>query len=209
MLVAQVCNSAANHLPTLFLGSVFTAALTGAYTLGNRAMTMVDLLATAVGQAFYPKAAKIRSEGGDNKQLLKITFRRLLFFALFFFPLAYLVAPAFFAFVFGPEWRLSGELIRLVLPLFFTRFIFVPAGMIPMILERQNWYLYRQTALFVLVLSSLWAGYYTGSYRLTLVLYSLAYSVCYLADGVVALMLMNNREPKFLRAAVATPMEGV
>lgn len=195
MLVAQVCNSASNHIATVFLGTHFGTSITGSYTLGNRAMTMIDLLASAVGQAFYPQIAKSYALGQECYSLLKETVAKLFFFAAVVFPIIFVVAPAAFALVFGAEWRTAGEMVRWVMPMFFTRFVLYPATLMPMITGKQNVYLYRQVGLFLLVASSLGIGWVTNSYRVTLILYSIVYSLCYVFDGYLAVRLVRRTSP--------------
>jgi O-antigen/teichoic acid export membrane protein len=157
LLVAQACNSASNHAPTLMLGAAFGAVLTGSYTLASRAMTMVDLVASAVGQAFYPQAARQLAAGVGCGPLLRATMGRLLLLAVVVFPVAGLLAPGLFAVLFGERWRGAGEILRLLLPVYFTRFVFYPAGLLPLLAGREHWYLFRQSVLFALVAAGLGA----------------------------------------------------
>jgi O-antigen/teichoic acid export membrane protein len=193
LLAAQACNSASNHAPTLVLGTAFGAALTGSYTLASRAMTMVDLVASAVGQAFYPQAARQLAAGEACGPLLRATMGRLLLIAAVVFPIVGLLAPTLFAIAFGERWREAGEILRLLLPVYVTRFVFYPAGLVPLLAGREDWYLLRQVGLCALVAASLAIGGWTGSFRVTLVLYSLAYTLLYLVDGLLAMRLVRAR----------------
>lgn len=196
LLVAQVFNSASGHLPTVFLGGVFGPGVAGLYTVANRALTVVDLLATAVGQAFYPVAAQQRAHGEDCRPLYNEVTLKLVKMAVVIFPLLFVFSPLGFKLVFGAQWEESGYLARWILPLFFARFIFVPASLTLLFSERQDLCLMRQGVLFVLVAASLGVGYWTQSYSVTLVAYALAYSTCYVLDWFLADRIMGSPAEK-------------
>lgn len=196
MLLAQVCNSASNHFPVIAFGTYFGVSSAGTYTMANRTMTMVDLLASAVGQAFYPELAKKFAAAEDCYILLKKTLQKLAWLALAFFPLLFAIGPTLFAWCFGENWRQSGEIVRWILPMFVMRFVSYPATLVPMIAGRQDLYLLRQIFLFIFVVASLIAGWQSGSFKMTLFLYSAVYSFFYFLDMYIGIKIL--REGKFL-----------
>ncbi|OPY63602.1 MAG: colanic acid exporter [Pelotomaculum sp. PtaU1.Bin065] len=194
LLAAQVFNSGANHLPTLALGAYFGTAAAGLYAMGNRALAVLDMISTAAGQVFYPRAARQYNDAGECRDLYGKTARGLGVAALAVFPLTCLALPDVFGFVLGREWRGAGELARWLCPMFFMRFIVSPVSALFYIAGRQHLYLYRQVLLFALVLAGLYAGVRCQSVFVAVGLYSLSYVVSYLIDGIVSFNLAGGNK---------------
>lgn len=191
LLIAQVFTSAASHVPTVFFGASFGAAMAGRYTLASRALTMLDLLGTAVGQVFYVSAAGEHAAGNNLHALLKRTVIGLLIIAVPVFGLVFLVSPWAFGFIFGADWREAGEYVRYLMPLYFFRFIAVPANAFFNIGDKQNWYLYRQILQFTLIAGALAIGHSLQSVECALLLYASVMSLFYALDLVFAFRMVR------------------
>lgn len=194
LLAAQAFNSGANHLPTLAVGTYFGTAAAGLYTMGSRAMAVLDMISTAVGQVFYPQAARQYSAAGECRELYVKTVRGLFLAALPVFPATFLILPDVFGFVLGREWYEAGELARWLCPMFFMRFIVSPVSILFYIAGRQHLYLYRQVLLLTLVLAGLYTGVRCQSVYITVGLYSLSYVISYFIDGIVSFNLAKGNK---------------
>lgn len=194
LLAAQVFNTGANHLPALIIGNYLGTAAAGLYTVGYRAMGVLDLVATAVSQIFYPRAARQYNSTGECKDLYRKTVSALSITAMILFPVSFWVLPDLFAFVLGKEWYQAGELARWLFPMFFMRFVISPVSALFYIASRQHLYMYRQVLLFALVLVSLYTGVGHQSVFIAVGLYSLSYVLSYLIDGIVSFNLAKGNK---------------
>jgi len=194
LLAAQVFNTGANHLPALIIGNCLGTAAAGLYTVGYRAMGVLDLVATAVSQIFYPRAARQYNSTGECKDLYRKTVSALSITAMILFPVSFWVLPDLFAFVLGKEWYQAGELARWLFPMFFMRFVISPVSALFYIASRQHLYMYRQVLLFALVLVSLYTGVGHQSVFIAVGLYSLSYVLSYLIDGIVSFNLAKGNK---------------
>ncbi|MCL6590481.1 MAG: oligosaccharide flippase family protein [Firmicutes bacterium] len=194
LLAGQLLNTASNHLPTIIIGNFFGTRVTGWYTLGNRALAMLDLVATAAGQVFYPEAARQYQAKGNCLGLYRKMFGKFFLFSVIVFPVIFLVLPDGFSLILGHKWRAAGELTRWLVPLFFMRFIFSPLSVLFYIGGRQDYYLYRQILLIILVVTSMYAGIKHANITLAVALYSLTYVISYAIDGFISFRLAKGEK---------------
>jgi lipopolysaccharide exporter len=119
---AALLNVLAGRAPVLLLAAFFTAEAVGQFGVAFGTLAVpLGLVAGAVGQVFFVRAAEAHREG--TLGILTLQFYQRLLFISTYPALAVLVAgPTLFAFVFGPEWETAGIYARAlsVWVLFFT-----------------------------------------------------------------------------------------
>ena len=106
-----------------------------------------------------------------------------------FFVVFYLFAPSLFAFIFGDEWRLSGDYAKILTPYFYLAFVTAPLTHLFYILERTSIYLLIQGLLLCSILIGLYYAQSIGSAPETIVaVLSATYAIIYLVMiGVLTL----------------------
>lgn len=113
------------------------------------------LVGSAIGQVFFRKCSHLLHE---KKDLLSITRKTVLglaavscipFFVLFLF------CGEIFAFVFGEEWRASGEIAKYLIPWFYVNLLVSPISHLPVLLNKQKSYFWVNVGGTVFVLGSL------------------------------------------------------
>lgn len=194
LVAAHLLNTGASHLPALILGSTFGPAAAGLYMLTTRMLgAPMALVAGAVGDVFRQHASAAYARDGRCEEDYKRTLGRLLKIAILPFLLLGLFSPALFELVFGAEWRNSGEMARLLLPMFFLQFIVSPLGSVFIIAQRQKLDLLWQIVLALLVSLALGIGSWLGSIEIALALFSGAYSLMYIASGLLSYRIANGQ----------------
>jgi O-antigen/teichoic acid export membrane protein len=102
-------------------------------------------------------------------------------------------APALFAFVFGEEWRASGEMARWLAPLFILNFSVSPFSFTAILENVQNKALGLNIIDVVLKLSALYVGFLMNSLNWAIGLYSLVSSVMYIITFIWYLHLAKPK----------------
>lgn len=150
---SALANTLSYNLTNIFISTVFSASTLGLYSMGNTAIGMPSsLVGNAVGQVFFEKANEERNKTGRAVHTFNSTFRGLLLIAVPTFVILYFVVEDLFAFVFGEQWRLAGQYAKIMLPLFFIRFVTSPISNINNIFEKQKIALTWQLSLLVATL---------------------------------------------------------
>lgn len=150
---SALANTLSYNLTNIFISTVFSASTLGLYSMGNTAIGMPSsLVGNAVGQVFFEKANEERNKTGRAVHTFNSTFRGLLLIAVPTFVILYFVVEDLFAFVFGEQWRLAGQYAKIMLPLFFIRFVTSPISNTNNIFEKQKIALTWQLSLLVATL---------------------------------------------------------
>ncbi len=148
-----LANTLAYNLTNIFISTVYSASTLGFYSLGNTAIGMPSsLLGNSVGQVFFEKANEEKNRTGRAVHTFNSTFRGLLLIAVPTFVILYFVVEDLFAFIFGEQWRVAGQYAKIMLPLFFIRFVTAPISNINNIFEKQKIALAWQLSLLVATL---------------------------------------------------------
>lgn len=132
-------NSAGLVITPIMLYAKFSPEMAGQFTLVERAIAFpIAMIMGAVSQVYM---ANFANAVRDNPQQVHKQFRSLLrlLTLLSTVPaiIGWLAAPALFALVFGSEWRLAGDLARIMIPAYWIVFIYGGVNMTIMLLGRQ------------------------------------------------------------------------
>ncbi|MBF0208468.1 MAG: oligosaccharide flippase family protein [Oligoflexia bacterium] len=121
---SSILNGAMTSLPVFFLAKYFTEAIVGQYALLIRMGTApLSLIAESVSQINLKKIATLINEQRDPLPLfLKTT---LVLFAIGVVPgsVICVFGPELFVLVFGPKWRMAGELLAILMPSLVVQFV--------------------------------------------------------------------------------------
>lgn len=113
------------------------------------------LLGSAIGQVFFRKSSHLIHE---KKDLVSITRKTVLALAaLSFVPflVLFIFSGELFAFVFGEEWRASGEIAKYLIPWFYVNLIVSPISHLPVLLNKQRSYFWFNVGGTIFVLGTL------------------------------------------------------
>ena len=194
LIVAHGFNTASGQVPMLLLSTLFNTATAGYYMLIQRVMAApMVLVAGALGDVFRQEASRAYIHTGNCRAIYMSTFKRLLGLAVLPFAVFFFVAPALFGWVFGEPWRVAGEYARILTPMFFLQFITSPLSSVYMIAEKQKMDLAWQICLLVLVLSAFAIGGIFSNIAIALALFSTAYCLMYVINGMISYQLANGR----------------
>ncbi len=101
----------------------------------------LNIVGNAVGQVFYEKAATIYNDKKDLWLITKKTIMSLIYISLPFFIITFFFASRIFQLVFGKQWTQAGVFASIITPWLFLRFITSPISTVPVVLNKQKFFL--------------------------------------------------------------------
>lgn len=127
-------------MPALLLAAMFGPAVAGWFGLGQRLMSLpIRLMSQAARQVFLSEAVD-RNPRGLYRLFSRSSWIFLGIGVLGMLPVM-VAGPWLFELCFGQEWRTSGEMIQLLVPLYLTRFVVTPVSQTLNIVGRQSLHL--------------------------------------------------------------------
>lgn len=194
LIAAHGINIASSQMPVIILGMLFNTATAGFYTLTQRVMgAPMSLIAGAIGDVFRQEASQSYIQQGNCKEIYQKTLKRLVLIAAPLSVLFFFVAPGVFGFVFGPAWHVSGEYAQILTPVLFFGFVVSPLSSMFMIAEKQRVDLAWQVCFFIAVGGSFFIGMLFSSAKISLMAFSLAYSVMQIVSGLISYRLASGK----------------
>jgi len=166
-------NAISQNLPVILFTALFSPAIAGVFALTVKVLQVpISLVGSSTREVYYQAASKLHAEGLSFADLYKKTTLTL---AKLFLPALVIVlvwGDDCFAIVFGEEWRVAGNLAKLMIFWFFFLFINSPSIASFSILGLQKVQLKTEIASVIGRSSSILAGYYFyNSYEIAIVLF--------------------------------------
>lgn len=122
------------------LAYFFSAALVGSYAFALRIVKApLGLIGKAITPVFYQKAAELyRDQPQALPGLVRDIYKRLLLVGIPGFGLLFIIAPGFFAMLFGENWREAGYIARILCPWLLLNFLANPIAQLPLVVGQQK-----------------------------------------------------------------------
>ena len=177
-MLASLLNVTAQQISNILFNSMFNASTAGFYYLTQKMLgSPVSLIAAAILDVFKEKAAKDFQQFGNCKDIYLKTLKKL--FLLSFIPsiILYIYAIDIFTFIFGNKWSISGEYVRILIPMLFLRFISSPLSFMLYIGEKQELNLFGN---FLFLVGTVLSFYFASTPLETVVYLSYSFSFIYL-----------------------------
>jgi len=125
--------------------------------------TPVDLAGASIGQVYLGRAAEYsRRSPEELRALVWRTLRALFMIGILPTLLLMAFAPPVFAFVFGSEWRMTGEYLQILMPLFLLRLTIAPIDRTLIVVNRLPTHLLWEAIRTALVTASIVFPAYLG-----------------------------------------------
>lgn len=187
-------NTLSLNVTNIFIKRLFSASDVGFYSYSYKYIGFpISMISTAVGQVYFQELSDAKQE--EKRRVFHLTFLKLLLIGLPIFTLLYFVIEQLFVIAFGDNWRVAGEIARILIPLFFVRFIVSPLSMTLIVLEKQFLVLLWQIGLFIVTCIPYYLSYLSeGSifqYVDSLTIYLSTYYCLYLV--IIYSILCNKK----------------
>jgi len=177
-----------SQFPVFFLNIYFGAAITGFYSLSQRIIRIpITLIGKSIGDVFKQVATKHYNQFGNCKKVFTKTFYKLFLISTIPFLLLYFIAPELFKIIFGDEWYVAGEYVRILVPMFYLQFLTSPLSNMFMIAEKQNIDFFMQIVLLVSLVIGLFATYFMyNDVKISLTVFCWIYCIKYLVELILS-----------------------
>jgi len=192
---AQLIGVAAQQIPVFMIGSLFSLATVGFFSMAYRLVSLPSgLIASAIGDVYRQRISVAFSERGEFRDVFVRTLKRTTLLAAPPFIILYLLAPLLFEWVFGSSWRVAGEYAQILVVSSFFQFVFTPIDKGAVVVGATRyifaWHVARFLGLMLLLAAT---GVFTFSIQKVLWWFVALNVTLYTVDGVVELWLANGR----------------
>ncbi len=144
-LIASFINVFSNQVIHILFNIVFNSTIAGFYYFTQRIIGLpISIVAQSVGDVFKQKASEDFKNIKNAKKIYIATFKKLFIVALFPSLILYFFSIEMFRFIFGDNWIIAGEFIKIMVPMLFLKFISSPLSFMLYIGEKQNINMYSQ-----------------------------------------------------------------
>jgi O-antigen/teichoic acid export membrane protein len=156
LVPAHTLGALSIQLPAIFINTTFGLAASGFYMLAERVVgTPLSLVSASIGDVFRQEISECYLAGKHCRKVFISTFKKLAAVATPPFLVLLFFAPPLFALVFGEKWRVSGEYVQLMCPMFYLRFISNPLSLVAIIAQKNRFeFLWQLGMLIFLVLAA-------------------------------------------------------
>lgn len=188
-------NTFTAQLPTVMMAAMFGPTVLGTYSRAVQILTLpATFVGAAVGEWFRRQASIAYGERGECASVFRRTFGILVALALPGFGLLFVIAPDFFAFYLGEQWRASGDMARLIFPVYLLAFLNGPLSFVVFLAKAHAFDLRMTIVLNVLMTASCTAAYlYAGRLEAVLLAFTVTYSLVYVYMLTMNWRFANNR----------------
>lgn len=147
------------HLPLLLIGALGSTEGAGLYSIARTAIALpIQVIIRSLWTVLSPKFAEVANQGQAITWHLVMATSGLLALGAPIFGVVFLFGPELFAFVFGDEWRMSGEFARYLSIWLYLSFAAMPATNALAIIRQQRSLLILEVTVLPLRMAALAIG---------------------------------------------------
>lgn len=137
---SSLLNTGGLQLPPLFIAAIYGPTVAGWFALSQRIIGIpMTVVGTSVGQVYFATASQLVHDNPNGlPSFFNRTAGRLLLIS--FLPIAFIgiSGPWLFEYVLGENWRVAGEFVQIMAPMFLAQFVVSTLAQTIIILERQD-----------------------------------------------------------------------
>jgi O-antigen/teichoic acid export membrane protein len=178
---SSLLNSLSFNLLSILLSKIFSATVLGFYSLVYRILTLPSaLIGSSISQVYFQESTKQKNIYGNNKVIFLSTLKKLTIISgLIYIPMYFYIVDLM-TFVFGEEWKISGEIAKILIPLMLVRFISSILSSTLTTYEKQKSGLFINLLLtFNIISISFFSSFYNLSYITFFYIYVVTTTVLY------------------------------
>lgn len=180
---AALANSMSYSSVNLAIASLFGLGILGYYSISYRVLGLpLVLISGNVSKVYFQSASRSKENTGSFFGVTKRTFYFLLVLAVFMVLGMIYVVPPLFSIIFGEEWVVAGDYVKILAPMFGIRFITSSLAMGLIVAGKQKVDLLLQSlfvcsSLVAFVLSQVYEFYIKQYLTIIMILFSVVYIV--------------------------------
>jgi len=157
-------NNIAQNVTIFYIGSLFGNENLGYFSFMQRYINApLFLISGTIGQIYIQELSKNLRAGKSGMKIYKAYIKKLsLLSGLILLPMYFLISP-FVEVFFGSQWIESALITKIMIPLFFVRFITVPLTLTISVYQKQKLALLLQLGIFTMTLLPIFYAQYNKS----------------------------------------------
>lgn len=149
-------NTFSQNINVLIIPILFNSASLGYFSLVNRMLGMpTSLIGNSISQVYFQRASVENNEKGSFEKLFKTTLLKLILISVPLFMILYIIVDNFIIFIFGEEWIMLKEISKILIPLFFIRFISSTLSTTLTVYQREKEFLLINVVILILVTTAI------------------------------------------------------
>lgn len=176
-------NTSSVHLSNMLISLLYGITTLGMYSLVQKVLgAPISLLGNSIGQVFFQQATIEKNETGKAISSFRGTVKKLFFIGVPIFTVLFFLVEHLFAFVFGNDWKIAGVYAKILIPLYFVRFVVVAVSNTTNVFELQKLALIWQFSLFLLSMFMIYLSkHFNFNFENYLFYYTILITLNYLA----------------------------
>ena len=192
---ATFANSFSYSVLNLFIGQLFGLKVLAYYSMSFRMLGLpLSLVGTNISKVFFENAAREYEAKKEFRSTFLKTSVLLLAVAVPMVVLLMIFAPWAFGFFFGEKWRVSGEYVRILAPMFGIRLIASALSPAMIVVNKQNFELVLQMSFIACAIVSYFIGSYAESVNVFLNVVAISFSIVYILYYFIMFTFCKSKE---------------
>lgn len=212
-LGSALLNTASLQLPVLILSKYFDSGTAGLFFHAHKVLSLpMSMIGSSMGQVFFQQASKKSNDEIFISHFTYKTFKKLLFIGVAPLSIILVFGDIIFAFTFGSEWRISGQMAQLLSPWLLMVFIFSPISTLTFVFERQEIALVLNIIIIIIRFSTLYFGaLYFEEIEFVVGIFGIASFIIWLCFGIYLLNLakVSIKKAFIVMLLTALPIVGL
>ena len=149
-------NVLSTQLINILISTIYGLSFLGFYSIVQRTLGVPSsLIGDSIGSVFFQSATEEKKTNGNAVKSFNYTSLRLIIIGIMIFvPLHFLIVDMF-RLIFGENWTIAGEYAKILLPLFFMRFVAASLSNINNVFGQQKIAFFWQFMLLILSITSI------------------------------------------------------
>ncbi len=145
-----LANALSYNLINILISMFYSVTTLGFFSLVQRLLGVPSsLIGQSIGQVYFQQAVREKQKTGRAIKTFNGALKKLLIIGVPSFGFLFFFAEELFAIIFGENWRMAGKYAKILLPLFFIRFVSSSLSSTNVIFEKQKIGLYINLILLI------------------------------------------------------------
>jgi len=193
LLPANIVNKYTSDLPIYMLTGYFSPAVAGAFFLANSVLSIpLSILGNSSGSVFLQKANELYiSKPSEMAEFTYTVHKNMLYIGTFIFGFVYGFGDVLFAFVFGVEWQIAGQIAGIISTYYIFMLISGPLAKVYRIVGKEQYSLYISVLLAILRSLGMWVGIQSNDPILAVLYFSMGNLIGYFFNSVLIFRAVN------------------
>jgi len=192
---ATLANTSTFNIVNIYISMFFSLSLLGYYSLVQRVLgTPMSLIGTAISNVFFREATSEKQRTGVAIHTFLSTIKKSILISLPLFIILFFTIETIFEIVFGEEWRVAGEYAKILIPMFFIRFVIVTVSLLETVMERQKVFMLFNIVLFLTTFMCIvYASFFHIEFKMFLQMISMSIGSTYFGYGIIMYLMAKGK----------------